>query len=85
MWVTSSYPLPPPSCSYPFCPSAGACTREAQVSPVPSSFLALQFGSLPDQRQDMLGKGESYLSGRGRTTAHPQCNRLQLRACFALL
>lgn len=32
----------------------------------------------------MLGKVGSYLFGRGRTTAHPQCNRLQLRACFAL-
>lgn len=28
----------------------------------------------------MLGKGWSYLFGRGRTTAYPQCNRLQLSA-----
>lgn len=29
-------------------------------------------------------KGGSYLFGRGMATAQPQCNRLQLKACFAL-
>lgn len=32
----------------------------------------------------MLQKERSYFSVRGRTTAHPQCNRLQLRVSFAL-
>lgn len=65
--------------------SASACIREAQVSPAPASRPTLQPGSPMDWRRDVPGKRGTYLSGRGRSAAHTQCNRLRLAACLALL